>query len=227
LRVKTTLAHYLLPLQSSRCACGATDHNHSASLLDDGALVRALVAGERDAWSEFMRRYEPGIRRCITSVVSRFRRVVSSEDEQEIFSDFCVRILQHDRSKLEAFDPSRGCSLATWLGMVAIQTARDHLRRRRRDSYRDYHAEIDTFESNSENPYEQCLRHERAELARVLLDSFTERDREFIGRLCSDAFEAEDVARQMGISVGTVYTKKHKLVGRLTRLLEASQPTAA
>lgn len=182
--------------------------------------MRSLLDGEQRAWKEFMRRYEPGIRRCITSVVSRFRRIVPVEDEQEIFADFCVRLLQNDASKLEAFDPDRGCSLSSWLGMVAIQTARDHLRRRRRDSQRDHVTEIETIQSHGPDPFDQCLRDQRIRLARELIENLSERDREFIGRMCSEQFDAEQVAAQMGISVATVYTKKHKLVSRLTRMMD-------
>jgi RNA polymerase sigma-70 factor (ECF subfamily) len=205
-------------IEISRCVCGRADHDHSP-LHEEAMLVQSLLAGERRAWKEFMRRYEPGVRRCITSVVSRFRRLVSVEDEEEIFAEFCVRLLQNDRSKLGAFDPDRGCSLSSWLGMVAIQTARDHLRRRRRDSYRDHMAELDAIQSSGPDPFDQCLQDERIRLARGLVENLSDRDREFIGRMCSEAFDAEQVAQQMGISVATVYTKKHKLVSRLTRMV--------
>lgn len=207
-----------LGLETSRCACGVPDHHRTGS--DDAALVRRLLDGDERAWRELISRHGPAVRRCITSVTSRFRGMLSADDEQEIFSSFCIRLLQNDRSKLEAFDPARGCSLGTWLGMVALQTSYDFLRKRRRESGRDHQTAPDALSAVGPDPFDRCLEQERLRLARRLLGRLSERDREFLDHLCSDRFEPEELARRMGISVSTVYTKKHKLIGRLSRWVD-------
>jgi RNA polymerase sigma-70 factor (ECF subfamily) len=209
-----------LPLRTSGCACGTPDH-HKPSPGDDAALVSAMLDGDERAWRELITRYGPSVRRCITAVTSRFRGVVSSDDEEEIFSTFCLRLLQNDRSKLAAFDAGRGASLGTWLGMVAIQTAYDLLRQRRREKNRDHRAPLEALVAGGPDPFDLYLHRERQDLARQLLDRITERDRTFLTELCSETFEPEELARQMGIRLSTVYTKKHKLIGRLARLAAA------
>jgi RNA polymerase sigma-70 factor (ECF subfamily) len=180
-----------------------------------------MLDGDERAWRELICRYGPSVRRCITAVTSRFRGVVSSDDEEEIFSTFCLRLLQNDRSKLAAFDAGRGASLGTWLGMVAIQTAYDLLRQRRREKNRDHRAPLEALVAGGPDPFDLHLHRERQDLARQLLDRITERDRAFLTALCSETFEPEELAQQMGIRLSTVYTKKHKLIGRLARLAAA------
>lgn len=208
-----------LPLLTSGCACGASHHRPDAN--DDARLVAGLLAGDERAWRELICRHGPSVRRCITGVTSRFRGVVSSDDEAEIFATFCLRLLQNDRSKLAAFDASRGAALGTWLGMVAIQTAYDFLRQRRREKNRDHRAPLEAMAASGPDPFDRYLEQERVDVARKLLDQITPRDREFLAELCSDGFEPTELARQLGIRLSTVYTKKHKLIGRLARLAAA------
>jgi RNA polymerase sigma factor (sigma-70 family) len=218
LRVKTHLETKALPLVTSRCACGASKHGGPKP--DESRLIPALIAGDEQAWRELWLHYRPVMLRSITSVSSRFRRVLSADDEQEIFATLCIRLLEDDRRRLAAFDPDRGCSLGTWLGMLAVRTAHDVLRQRRRESQRDHLAVLDAAPAAGPDPYEQCLERERVEIVQRLLTSCSDRDRQFFDQISADAFDPNAIAQQLGIAVTTVYTKKHKLVGRLSRLAE-------
>jgi RNA polymerase sigma factor (sigma-70 family) len=223
--VKTPVTNTFPPLRTSRCACGASDHGGPQP--DESRLLQALVSGDPAAWRELLLRYRSVIERSITSVTSRFRSVLSADDEQEIFATLCIRLLENDRRRLAAFDPDRGCSLATWLGMLAIRTAHDLLRQRRRESNRDHHAMLDSLSATGPDPYEQCLERERLAILHGLLGHCSDRDRQFFNQLCSDTFDPESIARELGIAVTTVYTKKHKLVGRLVRLAEQQRAQGA
>jgi RNA polymerase sigma factor (sigma-70 family) len=218
LRVETHVKPTPLSLETSRCACGATEHG--GRLQDETRLIRALVSGDENAWRELLLRYRPVIRRSIASVTTRFRSVLSPDDEQEIFATFCIRLLENDRRRLAAFDPDRGCSLATWLGMLAVRTAHDLLRQRRRESNHDPRAALESLSSTGPDPYDECLERQRLAILQGLLGHCSDRDRQFFDRICSDSFDPEVVARELGIAVTTVYTKKHKLVGRLSKLAE-------
>jgi len=184
-------------------------------------MVQALIDGDERAWRDFLVKYGPGVRRCITSVTSRFRGSVSPADEEEIFSSFCLRLLSNDKSRLHAFDPRRGAALGTWLGMMAIQTTYDFLRRRRREAGRDQRAVLDVLCAPGPDPLELYQEQERAGALRRLLGQVSEQDRKLFEALCSDSFEPDVLARELGVKLSTIYTKKHKLIGRLARLAEA------
>ena len=54
--------------------------------------------------------------------------------------------------------------------------------------------------------------------ARILAE-FSEKDREFITLYYGEGLEPDEIAGRMGISVKTVYSKKHKIRSRLEAML--------
>lgn len=208
-----------LALNPSRCACGAFAGAHAPlAESDERRLVAGMIAGEDRAWREYDQRYARSVQRCITSVTSRFSAVVGADDVREIYATFCIRLLEGEKHKLRSFDPTRGYSLKSWFGMLAVQTTYEYLRKRKRETGRDRRGGEGVMGSAAPDPYEQTWERQRSELAGSLLDEFSARDREFFRLYFDQGCEPEQIARRMGISVKTVYTKKHKLACRLAEL---------
>lgn len=184
-------------------------------------LVRRIVDGDERALSELHTRYQRLALRCITRVTRRFSAVVSPEDASDIYANFFLALLAHDRQKLRSFDPSRGTRLSTWLGMLATHAAYDHLRSRRREPLRDGGVDPLDLVSPMPDPFENVCRREHAELAAAAMADFSAKDRRFAELYFGEELDAVVVARRMQISVKTVYTKKHKLRARLESRLSA------
>jgi RNA polymerase sigma-70 factor (ECF subfamily) len=185
--------------------------------LDDGSLVQAALASDELAWAELLRRYGPTMRRCITSVTSRFRVVASPEDENDIFATVCLRLVQNQGKRLRSFDPARGCSLGAWLGTIAIRTTYDFLRKHKRDSKRSAEALLDSMTSSEPDPFDRYLSAQRSQLLADWMREMNQRDRMFLENVTADTTNPKALADDLGISVATVYSKKHKLIARLNR----------
>jgi RNA polymerase sigma-70 factor, ECF subfamily len=194
---------------------------------DDHDLVARLLDDEANAWREFNTLYGSLAWRCINRVTARFQRVVSTDDVKEIYAGFCVQLLANDKAKLRSFSPERGCRLGSWIGLLATHAAYDFLRARRREPRTEEVSEAFALRSGDRDPYELCELRERAAIARGLLHSFSSKDREFMTLYFGEGLEPEAVAEQMGISVKTVYTKKHKIQARLAQLLQRQSPVSA
>jgi RNA polymerase sigma-70 factor (ECF subfamily) len=213
------MSHQSLALNPSRCACGAPASAHAPSVEgDERRLLAGMIAGEDRAWRDFDRRYARTVQRAITSVTSRFSAVVGADDVREIYATFCIRLLEADKHKLRTYDPQRGYALKSWFGMLAVQTTYEYLRKRKRETGRDRRAGEGVMGSAAPDPYEQTWERQRTKLADSLLDQFSDRDREFFRLYFDQGCEPEQIAKRMGISVKTVYTKKHKLACRLAEL---------
>jgi len=212
--------HQSLALNPSRCACGAPSAAAHGPLAadDDGQLLAGMIAGHDRAWREFDQRYARVMQRCITSVTSRFSSVVGADDVREVYAMFCMRLLDGDKHKLRTFDPARGYSLKSWFGMLAVQATYEYLRKKKRETGRDRLGGEGVMGSAAPDPYEQTWERQRTRIAGSLLDQFSERDREFFRLYFDQGCEPEQIAARMGISVKTVYTKKHKLAIRLAEL---------
>lgn len=192
----------------------------------EATLLSGLLSDDPAAWREFNTLYSRLIYRCITKVLGRFNGAAHADDTREIYSTLCVQLLANDKRKLRSFDPERGNKLSTWLGLLATHAAYDFLRSRKRDPKTEDIAEAESICFEAPNADEICAQRERAALVAELLASFSDKDREFMLLYFADGLEPEEVAERMGISVKTVYSKKHKIRSRLAGLLER-QPCAA
>jgi RNA polymerase sigma-70 factor (ECF subfamily) len=179
-----------------------------------------LLSDDQEAWRAFQRAYGRLVVTTIARVVGRFGILRSSEDVREIEAAFCVELLANEKAKLRAFEPTRGSRFSTWIAMLATHTAYDFLRRKRREPQGDAEWDAETFASDAPDPYVLCELRERARLVSELASAFSAKDREFLELYYGEGLEPEKVAERMGISVKTVYSKKHKIQGRLEALLD-------
>ena len=177
-------------------------------------LLCALLQGDNGAWQQFDRRYSRLIQSCIRRATAQFP-AVGPDDTQEIEAMFWVQLLAHDRRKLRGFEPDRGCAFSTWIGMLAVHCAYDYLRALRREPVRVALADAERLSSDLPSPADLCAAREHAARLEAALERFSARDREFVRLYFGEGLEAEQVAGQMGISVKTVYSKKHKIRLRL------------
>ena len=194
--------------------------NDIARDLDEQALVADMLLGKDRAWREFHARYDRLIYRCITKVTVKFASAVSAEDLREIYATLLVQLLSNDMRKLRSFDPGRGNKLGSWVGLLAINCAYDHLRALRREPVRGSITEAELVATDHPSPYEITEHRQRAGMIAAVLASFSVKDREFVALYYGEGLEAEQVAARMQISVKTVYSKKHKIHTKLAQMLE-------
>jgi RNA polymerase sigma-70 factor (ECF subfamily) len=188
--------------------------------LDDGELLRCVLERQEPAWRELMRRFRPLIYRCIQRVAWRHGRRHGREDIDEIFSEVCFNLWRDDLRKLRAYDPTRGSKLGSWLGLIAINTAYDELRARGRRPLLDLLDLAGERAAPGPSALDELLERERWEHLFALMADCTDKDRAFISLYYAHGLAPEEVARRMGISVKTVYSKKNKLRARLEMLAQ-------
>ncbi len=197
------------------------DINRAERTAQETDLVARLLKDEPSAWRYFTAEYSRVIIGCIRRVLARFTRVTSDHDVDEVYARFCFELLANDRKKLRAFDPEKGGRLSTWVGLLAKNATYDYLRRLKRDRVCEPLPESDSFQADSESPFEQVVLQQRAALTSATLRQLSDRDREFVDLYFAQGMEAEDIAKLMNISVKTVYTKRHKITARLEAMLAA------
>ena len=183
------------------------------------ALLVGMIADEERAWREFNARYARLIYRCITRVTARFSAVVGADDVREIYAMLCVGLLANDKRKLRSFEPGRGNKLGSWVGMLAIHTAYDYLRGLKREPKRGCLSEAEGLSSELPDPHDVCVFRQQVGIVTEILAEFSDKDREFIALYYGEGLEPDEIAERMGISVKTVYSKKHKIRSRLEALL--------
>jgi RNA polymerase sigma factor (sigma-70 family) len=183
------------------------------------ALLHALLNGKRDRWTEFTRRYERLITSCVLRTLRRYDAVFSRDDLEDLVSDVWLALLRDDMKKLRAYCPEKGFRLASWIALIATNTTIDRLRARQSD---DTHIEDMTtidIASSSAEPDEDMLGHERAQLAQAALEELSPEERNFVWQCFHDERAPEEIAREQGVAVNTIYSRKFKIREKLAKIV--------
>ncbi len=193
---------------------------------DEAAFLNDLLNDDPAAWRTFNSRYSRLIYSCISKVMARFSSVTGGDDVREVYATLCVQLLANDKKKLRSFQSDRGTKLGSWLGMLATHAAYDHLRSVKRTPAHSPLVEAESLSTESPNPYELSLHRERATQLTRLMDSLSIKDQMFFKLYFAEGLSPDQVAERMGISIKTVYSKKHKITAKLEALLGESRLAA-
>ena len=188
----------------------------------DRELLRHVLRSEGRAWAELVRRYRPLIYRCITKVTLKYSPMLGSADLDEIYADVMMHLVRDDMHKLRIYNPARGTKLGSWIGMISVNAAYDHLRGAGRRPVLDKlgdAAQTEVSEDSDRSPLELLIEKERWGHLNELLSEFSDKDRTFVELYYQRGLEADEIAAEMQISLKTVYSKKHKIRAHLMRCL--------
>ena len=163
------------------------------------SLPETLLRGEKAAWDAFVRRYG-GL------VVAAVRGVAMAQPEvEDLTQEVFVRLCKDDFRLLRTYDPERA-SLSTWITIVARNTARDGLRRRRAET-----VPLDAV-PEAQLAIEPVLPVEKLKLPEALLSP---RQREILAMLYDREMDVAEIARTLGIDPQTVRSAHHKAMVKL------------
>ena len=187
----------------------------SHETLPEAELLQRMLDLDESAWREFQHRYDRMIWTCIHRVVSRFNGVVSSDAIQEIRGSFYASLLANDMHKLRCFEVERGNKLGSWIGLIAINAAWDHLRACSRRPAKDTLAVADELPHRDADVFERSVVREDIRHLAEIVGDLSGRDRDFIRLYYIDGCSPQEVADALGMNIKSVYTKKHRLSRQL------------
>jgi len=186
-------------------------------------LVLDLIAGDERAWRVFHSSLAPALLEDIQRVRRQFQNLICGDDVRDIYAELCLQLLANDKRRLRQFNPAHGTSLRAWLGVLARHAAFDFLRNRRRQptlSWRgDEARRLEALGGEPPDAFCICYGRERARIVATLFEELSERDRQFVELHFYEGLDPEQTAERLGICVGTVYSKKHKIRARIESLL--------
>jgi RNA polymerase sigma-70 factor (ECF subfamily) len=191
------------------------------TVLNETNLIPSLLTNDERAWRTFHELYSNRLLGAISRVTRRFPQLTGTDHVDEIYGTLCLRLLSDDKRRLRSFDPERGTPLGAWLCTLARNSAHDFLRDRQRQPWlarlSDDGADSEP-RSDTPDAFNMYATREQAEQLEELMTTLSERDQEFL-RAYLQGLEPEEIASELGISVSTVYSKKHKILARLENAL--------
>ena len=97
--------------------------------MDDLEFVQSCIRQDKGAWDEFLRKYSRLIYNYILSILNKSSAAVPQSHCADIFQEIFHSLVKDNFKKLRSFRAKNGCSLASWLRQVAINSTIDYLRR--------------------------------------------------------------------------------------------------
>ncbi|MFT3782691.1 MAG: sigma-70 family RNA polymerase sigma factor [Nibricoccus sp.] len=217
--LSSALCNTLAPFASK---AAATDSANEAAY--DVGLVERFHSGDESAFVEIMNRYHSKIFGLAQNLLR------NAADAEEIAQDTFIRA----HRGLANF---RGdSSLATWLYRIALNLSRNRywyfFRRRRQDSVsleRPLSEESegtfsDLIAADAHSPVQQTVTQEFTDLISLCMEKLDSRHREILTMRNILNLPYEEIARALGINVGTVKSRIARARENLRKLLAETAP---
>ena len=201
------------------------------SQLEDADLRQKCLGGDRNAAGELVRRYSDLLYRTVQYTLRNRHVPFTPEDVSDLHNTVFLNLFENNCRKLAQFEGRNGCSLATWVRVVALRIVLNQLRKCGLDSIgcRRKRVGLDFIrELNSETAGALAML-EKADQMNVIkkgIRNLPAKYRLFCRLHFDHDLSAPEIAQTMQISIDNVYTLKHRAIKKLKAYVAAEAPGA-
>jgi RNA polymerase sigma-70 factor (ECF subfamily) len=190
--------------------------------MNDVQLMKRYVTGDEGAFQEIIDQYKD-------SVYAFLRRYLNDRDlVDDVFQETFLQLYV----SRDSFDQSK--PLRPWLFTIAANKAKDALRRSQRMNFTNLGGMFDSEETSIDDvlntldhdehmPYDDLIRDETAAQVKRIIARMPARLREILLLGYFQKFSYAEIARIVGIPVGTVKSRLHTAVRRFAEDWSATQ----
>jgi RNA polymerase sigma-70 factor, ECF subfamily len=204
----------------------------SRSSEEDRDLVPRCLAGHGKAAEMLVRKFSDLVYRSVHHTLAAKHVPFGRHDLEDLHSTIFLRLFEHGCRKLGQYEGRNGCSLASWVRMIAVRTVLDHLREKGVDALSRQERKVSLerlpeLAGDSEEPEAAVGREERARLVQMGVERLPPRDRLFVKLHFEQGLLIAEVAETMRLSLDHAYTIKHRAIQRLKSIVASMPPTAS
>jgi len=188
--------------------------------MDDVRFVQRCCSGDPSAWDEFLQRYSRLIYNYILSAGRTYGLEIPGHDQKEIFQTIIYHLLKDRCRNLRSYQGRNGCTLASWLRLVAVRQAVTFLRGRRpvlsidEQLFSQDDPQV-IRDAPRENSADQLLHSERAAALAECIAKLTREDRYFIQLHLYAGLSVDMLKDHLRISRPAADMRKNRLLGQL------------
>jgi RNA polymerase sigma-70 factor (ECF subfamily) len=189
--------------------------------MNDAELLSLYAEGDEGAFREVVNRYK-------NSLYAFLKQFLNQQDlVEDVFQETFLQLF----TSRESFDTSR--PLRPWLFTIAANKAKDALRKSQRASAvpigtiseseeMSFNDMLNALTSDSTMPYEELERNETAALVSRIISDMPENLREILILAYFNKFSYKQMAKILGIPIGTVKSRLHTAVARFAKEYKAA-----
>jgi len=183
-------------------------------------FVQRCVKGDKRAWDEFVAKYSSLIYNYIHSVFRVKGHTFTQENIQDIFQEIFLSLVKDNFRKLSSFKAKNGCSLASWLRQVTVNTAIDYIRKLKPDISIDEEIDdnfslLEILSSDSPSAADTLSDDEKLNSLKDCIDKLAIDDKYFLELHIRRNLSLEELKAHLKISRGAIDMRKSRIVERL------------
>ena len=194
-------------------------------MLKDGAvtekektLLAGCLKGDKAAWDAFVLEYSALVYHTVKKTLVLHHAEISPDLVDDLFQDIFLTLVKDEFAQLRRFRGDNGCTLASWLRMIAARRTIDHLRK----SKISPEPFDELLHDGPAHAAEEPLDHDQIQLLAKAVEDLSPRERILVDLFFRKGLPAEDVAAILRVSIGAVYTQKSRILSKLRETLEKS-----
>jgi RNA polymerase sigma factor (sigma-70 family) len=177
-------------------------------------LIAGCLKGEKASWDAFVLQYSALVYHTIRKTFALHHAKLNDDVIEDLYQEFFVSILRDGFKKLRQFKGDRGCSLASWLRLVAARLTIDFLRKPEAST-----VAVDDDLASSQTPYDSIITEQQDRILWEAIKLLSPRERLVIELYFRRGLSAEQIASILKISAGAFYTQKSRLLDKLRETL--------
>jgi RNA polymerase sigma factor (sigma-70 family) len=162
----------------------------------DEELVKQCLAGDKDAFSVLVSRYEKLVYNIVYNLMG------STSEANDLFQESFLRMFR----SLSRYNPTY--RFATWVMRITSHVCLDRIRQKRPD-----HHDIDDIEEihdDHSSPEEQCVERERAHAVRKAVDELSEDYRTVVILFHQQGLSYEDLVSVLGLPMTIIKNRLYR-----------------
>ncbi len=181
--------------------------------------LEACLKGEKSAWDTFVLQYSSLVYHTIKTMLSLYHTEPRPDIVEDLYQEFFLSLIRDNFVKLRQFRGERGCSLASWLRVIASRQTIDFLRKRATSANAAKNATA-TLSSDHPDPSTSLIDQEQRRLLFQALQTLPPRDRLFIDLYFRQVLPPQEIAAILRVSPSAVYTQKSRILANLRETLK-------
>jgi RNA polymerase sigma-70 factor (ECF subfamily) len=186
----------------------------------DRRRLKKCLAGDKTACERFVKEFSDIVYRSVRYTLLVRNVYFNQADLEDLHNTVFLRLFENDAKKLRQFKGQNGCSLSTWIRIIAVRIVLNHLRKRGLDSIAGQKGRIpleDIPELNlaKSATAEEIEKIERQQSIMNGIRRLPPRDRLFLVLHYENGYSIEEVAQTLKLSLGNAYIIKHRAIQKL------------
>lgn len=188
-------------------------------------LLQACIRGEPIARSRLVEEYSGIVAYGVSVIFQQFGRPCRREEIEDLSQDVFVALFDQDARKLRQYQGRNGCTLASWIRVVANRMTIDRLRKEGRTVSLDDPASgemrrlRETGQDGRPGPEAQAEVGQRSRVIREMVSMLPPKDQLFVQLHYFQEMPIEEVAATIGITTNAAYVRKMRLHDKLRKLI--------